>query len=643
MKTSTFKMLALLLTIFSLSCSKDETAEQSLTGENGGQVSRFQLVTIDFGSNTVPNDTYEGTFNNEPVTLSKIEDNKLLFYVNESTPLGQTQLLIPALNNTKIIYEVVEATLTQSPEATLQPLMDYQAQYGATLTNTPEDAPFLQNHNAFTQYFANLSDDDRIIAAKFYNTNKAIFDPVYTTNYDAIQGRMTNQTQADFDFQLYRSLIAKHAFSVFATAAAATAAAKVRPYGVHTVVLVTVAGAGIYKSIDFYDQIITDVFRVIGVKIDNILGLNNRMANAPNTTLTLTDNQATTLPFVVNGRNFTNTDSNVQKEYVQTFFTAKNKLNDFINDLNTAINWINNNVPLLTLSTITTVEVPATVASNSFDTNAQVMQGFTFSVNHPNLSLENATLQSDGQLNLKVKFVGNPSATTINSTLNYTYNDDFSSFSGSFPLMISAESVCGDVIDIDGNVYESVTIGTQCWMKSNLNVSRYRNGDVIPQVTSQEAWAELTTGAWCYYENNTANGTVYGKLYNWYAVTDPRGLAPEGYHVPSDAEWTILVDFLGGETVAGGKMKSQSGWITGWGTGDNGTNSSGFNSKPAGRRFSGGAFDYHGTSYWSTTDYVNVQWNVEGAYNREIPSSGLTIVKFGNVKSEGYSIRCLKD
>ncbi|WP_445750081.1 hypothetical protein, partial [Polaribacter sp.] len=223
MKTSTFKMLALLLTFFSLSCSKEDS--ETLTGENGGQISRFQLVTVDFGNNTIPNDTYSGTFNNEPVTLSKIEDNKLLFYVKESTPLGQTQLSIPSLNNTKIVYEVVEATLTQSPTATLQPLMDFQAQYGATLTNTPEDAPYLQNHNAFTQYFADLSDDDRIKAAKFYNTNKAIFDPVYTTNYNAIQGRMTNQTQADFDFQLYRSLILRHKLAVAVTVIAGALAA----------------------------------------------------------------------------------------------------------------------------------------------------------------------------------------------------------------------------------------------------------------------------------------------------------------------------------------------------------------------------------------------------------------------------------
>ena len=428
-----------IITLFFMGCSPDESDNES--SQNRGEISRFQLVTVDFGSNTIPNNTYTGTFNNEPITLSKIEDNKLLFFVKETTPLGQTQLSIPALNNTKIIYEVVEATLTQSPEATLQPLMDYQAQYGATLTNAPEDAPFVQNHNAFTQYFADLSDDDRIKAAKFYNTNKAIFDPVYTTNYDTIQGRMTNQTQADFDFQLYRSLILRHKLAVAVTVIAGTLAAT-PPYEViETGICISVALVGIKKSSDFHKQIINDVFRVVQVKLNNELGLNNRMANAQNAALTLTDNQATTLPFAVNARNFSNTDSNVQKEFVQTYFTAKSKLNGFINDLNTAINWINNNVPLLTLSNITTVEVPPTAALNSFDTNTQVMQSFTFSVNHPNLSLENATLQSDGQLNLKVKFVGNPTTTSISSTLNYTYNDDFSSFSGSFPVEVQQSLV----------------------------------------------------------------------------------------------------------------------------------------------------------------------------------------------------------
>jgi uncharacterized protein (TIGR02145 family) len=107
---------------------------------------------------------------------------------------------------------------------------------------------------------------------------------------------------------------------------------------------------------------------------------------------------------------------------------------------------------------------------------------------------------------------------------------------------------------------QEIKIGTQTWTTKNLEVETYRNGEVIPQVQDANAWANLKTGAWCYYENNTANGTTYGKLYNWYAVNDPRGLAPQGYHIPSDAEWTILTDYLGGESVAGKKMKSTSGW-----------------------------------------------------------------------------------
>ena len=102
----------------------------------------------------------------------------------------------------------------------------------------------------------------------------------------------------------------------------------------------------------------------------------------------------------------------------------------------------------------------------------------------------------------------------------------------------------------------TVKIGIQTWTTKNLDVATYRNGDPIPQVQDATAWAILTTGAWCYYQNNTENGTNYGKLYNWYAVNDSRGLAPNGFHIPTDAEWTTLSTLLGGEAVAGGKMKT---------------------------------------------------------------------------------------
>jgi uncharacterized protein (TIGR02145 family) len=153
----------------------------------------------------------------------------------------------------------------------------------------------------------------------------------------------------------------------------------------------------------------------------------------------------------------------------------------------------------------------------------------------------------------------------------------------------------------------NVTIGSQVWSSTNLDVTTYRDGTPIPQVTDPTQWAGLTTGAWCYYANNSTNGTTFGKLYNWYAVagihdTDPNTpnkiLAPTGWHVPSDAEWTSLITFLGGSSVAGGKMKSTN---TLWQSPNTGANNeSGFTGIPGGLRYylDGVYFDLGGAGNW---------------------------------------------
>ncbi|NCU04942.1 MAG: hypothetical protein GXC73_13230 [Chitinophagaceae bacterium] len=154
--------------------------------------------------------------------------------------------------------------------------------------------------------------------------------------------------------------------------------------------------------------------------------------------------------------------------------------------------------------------------------------------------------------------------------------------------------------DIDGNVYPVIKIANKHWINKNLDVTHYRNGDTIPQVQDSATWANLTTGAWCYYENQTANGTTYGKLYNWYAMNDPRGIAPEGWHVPTNDEWTAMIDSLGGSTVSGGKLKATSLWNS---PNTGATNSSGFNALPGGLRYPFLQFNHKGNwgVWWSST------------------------------------------
>ncbi len=195
------------------------------------------------------------------------------------------------------------------------------------------------------------------------------------------------------------------------------------------------------------------------------------------------------------------------------------------------------------------------------------------------------------------------------------------------------------VTDIDGNVYNTVKIGTQTWMKENLKVTHYRNGIGIPVVTDGPTWAGLSTGAYCDYNNTPSNSIIYGKLYNWYSINDSRNIAPIGWHVPTDAEWTALDNYLGGTSVAD-KLKETG--TSHWSSPNTGaTNESGFTALPGGTRHSDGTFndirDYG--HWWSSTEYgPSVAWGREMNYNSSIFSSN-----FYYSKDAGFSVRCIKD
>lgn len=225
---------------------------------------------------------------------------------------------------------------------------------------------------------------------------------------------------------------------------------------------------------------------------------------------------------------------------------------------------------------------------------------------------------------------------------------------------------------------QTVAIGTQVWMTKNLDVSTFRNGDSIPQAKSPEEWIKAGSNkqpAWCYYGNDPSNGAKYGKLYNWYAVIDSRGLAPVGYHIPSDAEWSKLESLLGSD--AGTKIKSKNGWnsyTTGgsktcpscvnWNAeyrgkvpchtckdtrsvpapkitnSGNGTNTCGFLGLPGGKRSDDGTFDRVGEyGYW----WSSTEGSSDYAMERLLYYRSGDVYRLGFIKEVGFSVRCLRN
>ena len=215
----------------------------------------------------------------------------------------------------------------------------------------------------------------------------------------------------------------------------------------------------------------------------------------------------------------------------------------------------------------------------------------------------------------------------------------------------------GTLIDQEGNVYKTITIGNQEWMAENLNTSIYRNGEPIPNVVGDIEWEGLSTGAWCHYNNDDSYACPQGKLYNWYTCVDARQLCPTGWHVPSDAQWKTLIGFLDPpfydnpdatnpdavgiiSWVAGGKMKSAGSqyWA---GANDGANNEIGFSGLPGGYRGSNGTFHNTGQfgHFWSASE----RWPAEAAWSYYLIYFAATSTRSFNSEKEGFSVRCLRD
>jgi uncharacterized protein (TIGR02145 family) len=195
------------------------------------------------------------------------------------------------------------------------------------------------------------------------------------------------------------------------------------------------------------------------------------------------------------------------------------------------------------------------------------------------------------------------------------------------------------VTDQEGNLYKTVVIGNQEWMAENLKTSIYRNGEPIENVSENTSWAALYTGGWCHYNNDSQYECPYGKLYNWYAVADSRNLCPTGWHVPVSSDWLILSDYLGGASVAGGKLKNTENFY--WSSPNlNATNEYGFSGIPGGNRIAIGNFTNLSFSgdFWSGTEDGN-----DGALFYNLNNNGSLLITYGGLKKDGFAVRCIKD
>jgi uncharacterized protein (TIGR02145 family) len=203
----------------------------------------------------------------------------------------------------------------------------------------------------------------------------------------------------------------------------------------------------------------------------------------------------------------------------------------------------------------------------------------------------------------------------------------------------SSKSIDNPIVDYDGNVYTSVTIGTQQWLKEPLKTTRYMNGDLIEIVSDGTSWSNLTTGAYCSYNYDNTKVMTYGRLYNWFVISDNRKVCPTGWHVPTDNELTTLVNFLGGETIAGGKMK-ESGNVH-WVLSNTGTtNSTGLTLLPCGNIGPYGAFNGLGSTLniWTSTEVDS-----NNAWERVLYDGNAGAYRYSSAKNSGSSIHCIKD
>ena len=294
-------------------------------------------------------------------------------------------------------------------------------------------------------------------------------------------------------------------------------------------------------------------------------------------------------------------------------------------------------VPTIQLTSLKDFGLSAFAYINIPDSGGKTItqRGIVYSTTENPTTLNDKILSGTGIGEFSITITGLTQKTTY-FVRAFATNEVGTAYSNQIKLTTNTASTT--ISDIEGNTYNTINIGNQIWMTSNLSTSRFRNGVYIPYILNSTQWATTKSPALSFYNHDNNFESNYGKQYNWYAVADPQGLCPVGWHIPTNSDWTILSDNLGGLNLAGGRMKNAG--TTFWIFPSNGTNSSGFNGLPGGFRNVDGTFGIllHNAYWWSATDE-----NEQKAFSRSIVYTDNVLSVNSSLKNQGFSVRCLKD
>ena len=614
-----FGLFLLISTVLYSGCLKTDESKVNSTVAEKTDVKTFEIINLISTQSLALK--YTAKFGTIPVELLKTSDSTLTFFVPE-TPDGTYTL---DFELAKIDFNVTQSPQALDPEQFIQDFAEmFDTRIGEISPANNEEIAEIDSMKAYKDevinLFNSLSAEDKRLTTVFYQANKAVFQTFATNVPQRLNASTTFRSQSDCPKTDFKTFYGCTAENLGQSAVELKNSSKkfLEMMGMAGAMALTAAGTSVLGPV---------AWGITAVGMSLPLGAAGYLLITEVRPAVLKFKQSL-YPFLYANWVFSEAlFSTVATEFVSGFkidlkLDAKFRaLLDFDEKINAGTKFFIKSFDVM----IGYWDKLKSVLGESpfYRANQEDVTLETNDISISNISNPNVVLVD--RLGEKATF-----KSLTGSTESFTYKMIVKKEGFEYEKVLSGK-VLGDMAE--------VKIGQQIWTLLNLKVTKYRNGDIIPEVKDSATWANLTTGAWCYHSNGASNGAVYGKLYNWYAVNDPRGLAPEGWHIPSVIEIGALRDYLGSNDEAGRRMKSTSDAY--WIPPNDATNSSGFSAMGAGLRselavFNTLGFKFH---FWLSNENSDstAQSIMLRNYEAKIHIGG------GWNKKNGYSVRCIKD